>query len=62
MTMFGVMCNTLDEPEKDVGFNITAGGNYEFKLSDNWRLRNEAMIYNSKYSDKNMMTPICIMF
>ena len=52
MTMFGVMCNTLDEPEKDVGFNVTIGGNYEFKLSENWRLRNEAMIYNSKYSDK----------
>lgn len=52
MTMFGVMCNTLDEPEKDVGFNVTVGGNYEFKLSENWRLRNEAMIYNSKYSDK----------
>ena len=52
MTMFGVMCNTLDEPEKDVGFNVTVGGNYEFKLSENWRLRNEAMVYNSKYSDK----------
>ena len=52
MTMFGVMCNTLDEPEKDVGFNITVGGNYEFKLSDNWRLRNEAFVYNAKYSDK----------
>ena len=52
MTMFGVMCNTLDEPEKDVGFNITVGGNYEFKLSENWRLRNEAFVYNAKYSDK----------
>ncbi len=52
MTLFGPMCNTLDEPEKDVGFNITVGGNYEFKLSENWRLRNEALIYNSKYSDK----------
>ena len=52
MTMFGVMCNTLDEPEKDVGFNVSIGGNYEFKLSDNWRLRNEAFVYNAKYSDK----------
>ena len=51
-TMFGVMCNTLDEPEKDVGLNISFGGNYEFKLSDKWRLRNEFMVYNSKYSDK----------
>ena len=52
MTMFGVMCNTLDEPEKDVGFNVSVGGNYEFKLSDDWRLRNEAFVYNAKYSDK----------
>ncbi len=52
MTIFGPMCETLDEPEKDVGFNVTVGGNYEFKLSDNWRLRNEALIYTSKYSDK----------
>ena len=52
MTMFGVMCNTLDEPEKDVGFNVTIGGNYEYKLSENWRIRNEALVYNSKYSDK----------
>ena len=52
MTMFGPMCNTLDEPEKDVGLNITVGGNYEFKLSDNWRFRNEALIYSLKYQDK----------
>ena len=52
MTMFGVMCNTLDKPEKDVGFNVSVGGNYEFKLSDNWRLRNETFVYNAKYSDK----------
>ena len=52
MTMFGPMCNTLDDPEKDVGLNITVGGNYEFKLSDNWRIRNEALIYSLKYQDK----------
>ena len=52
MTMFGPMCNTLDDPEKDVGLNITVGGNYEFKLSDNWRFRNEALIYSLKYQDK----------
>lgn len=51
-TLFGVMCDTLDEPEKDVGLNVMLGGNYEFKLSDKWRLRNEFMVYNSKYSDK----------
>lgn len=52
MTMFGPMCNTLDDPDKDVGLNITVGGNYEFKLSDNWRFRNEALIYSLKYQDK----------
>ena len=52
MTIFGPMCNTLDDPEKDVGLNITVGGNYEFKLSDNWRFRNEALIYSLKYQDK----------
>lgn len=52
MTMFGPMCNTLDDPEKDIGLNITVGGNYEFKLSDNWRIRNEALIYSLKYQDK----------
>ena len=52
MTMFGPMCNTLDDPEKDIGLNITVGGNYEFKLSDNWRFRNEALIYSLKYQDK----------
>ena len=51
-TLFGVMCNTLDEPEKDVGLNVMLGGNYEFKLSDKWRLKNEFMVYNSKYNDK----------
>ncbi len=52
MTMFGPMCNTLDDPEKDIGLNIMVGGNYEFKLSDNWRFRNEALIYSLKYQDK----------
>ncbi len=51
-TLFGVMCNTLDEPEKDVGLNTMFGGDYEFKLNDNWRLKNEFMFYNSKYNDK----------
>ena len=51
-TLFGVMCNTLDEPEKDVGLNTMVGGDYEFKLNDNWRLKNEFMFYNSKYNDK----------
>ena len=34
MTMFGLMCRNLAEPEKAIGANLTLGGNYEFKLSD----------------------------
>lgn len=52
ITIFGPMCETLDDPEKDVGLNISVGGNYEFKLSNHWRLRNEALIYSLKYKDE----------
>jgi hypothetical protein len=52
MTQFGVLCNTLDKPERDVGLNLAAGGHYEFKLAERWRLRNEAMIYTARYDDK----------
>lgn len=51
-TIFGILCNTLDEPEKDIGYNISAGGNYEFKLSSQWRFRHEAFVSSSRYSDK----------
>ena len=50
MTIFGILCNELPDPEKAVGFNVSFGANYEFKLSDNWRLRNEFMLYNSSYT------------
>ena len=49
MTVYGILCNELPDPEKAVGFNVSFGANYEFKLSDNWRLRNEFMVYNSSY-------------
>lgn len=56
MTMFGLMCRTLDAPESAVGANLTLGGNYEFKLSDAWRWKSEANVYanfydKSKYDD-----------
>lgn len=52
MTIFGVLCNTLDEPERDVGYNLSGGGNYEFKLSEHWRLKNEAFVSSSRYNEK----------
>lgn len=49
MTMFGPMCRTLDKPEAAVGANFLLGGNYEFKLSDNWRWKSEASVYTNIY-------------
>ncbi len=51
-TIFGVLCNQLPYPEKAIGFNTSFGGNYEFILNDNWRIRNELVVSNSMY-DKN---------
>ncbi|MBR1544671.1 MAG: DUF560 domain-containing protein [Alphaproteobacteria bacterium] len=45
-----ILCNQLSDKEKAVGFNVSFGGNYEFKLSDRWRIRNEAVVYNSTYN------------
>ena len=52
MTAFGMLCDTLDKPEKSVGFNVIAGGNYDFKLTEKWRLRQEAMLYTARYKQK----------
>lgn len=45
-----ILCNQLSDKEKAVGLNVSFGGNYEFKLSDRWRLRNEGIVYTSKYN------------
>lgn len=50
MTMFGLMCRQLDTPESAIGYNFVLGGNYEFKLSDNWRWKSEANIYTNVYN------------
>ena len=52
MTEWGIVCNTLDSPDKSIGFNVSAGGDYEFKLSDHWRFRNEFMAFTSTYDEK----------
>ena len=42
-------CSTNPEPEKAVGYNFILGGNYEFKLTDNWRWKNDANVYTNVY-------------
>ncbi|MDE6250984.1 MAG: surface lipoprotein assembly modifier [Alphaproteobacteria bacterium] len=49
MTMFGLMCRDLAQPESAIGSNFSLGGNYEFKLSDNWRWKSDANIYTNIY-------------
>ena len=43
-------CTEYTKPEKAVGYNLLLGGNYEFVLSDHWRLKNEANIYSNIYN------------
>lgn len=52
-TSFGIFCNTLEDPEKSVGFNIAGGGHYEFRFDDRWRLRVFAGVYSSTYGDND---------
>lgn len=49
MTIFGPMCRNLIEPESAVGYNLTLGGDYEFKLSDQWRWKSDAGLYSNFY-------------
>ena len=51
-TAFGVFCNKLPEKEKAKGLNVSFGGDYELKLSDHWRLKNEFMLWSSSYDKK----------
>ena len=47
--MGSLWCHELVEPVSAVGANLTLGGNYEFKLSDQWRWKSEANIYTNIY-------------
>lgn len=46
-------CRNLPDPEGAVGYNLMLGGNYEFRLSDNWRWKSDANIYTNIY-DKHI--------
>lgn len=49
---WGILCNTLPPPERAIGLNSAIGLNYEYKLSDNLRLRNELSIQKNTYDKK----------
>lgn len=47
---WGEFYRVLPKPEKAIGYNFLLGGNYEFKLSENWRWKNEGNIYTNVYN------------
>ena len=46
---WGVFCRQLPEPISAVGYNLMLGGDYEFKLGEHWRWKNDASLYTSIY-------------
>lgn len=46
---WGTFCRQLPDPVSAVGYNLTVGGNYEFKLTDNWRWKIDGTIYTNIY-------------
>ena len=46
---WGTFCRQLPDPVSAVGYNFLLGGNYEFKLNENWRWKNDANIYTNIY-------------
>lgn len=47
--LWGTFCRQLPDPVSAVGYNVTLGGNYEFKLSERWRWKNDALVYTNIY-------------
>lgn len=58
-TIFGLMCRDLNEPESVIGTNLTLGGSYEFKLSDQWRWKSDINLYSNIY-DKHKFDDLYI--
>ena len=59
--IFGKFYRELDEPEQAIGTNLTLGGNYEFKLSNQWRWKSEANVYSNIY-DKSEYDDLYLSF
>lgn len=47
---WGVFCRQLPEPISAVGYNMTLGGNYEFKLNRHWRWKSDANLYTNVFN------------
>lgn len=47
---FGTFCHQLPDPISAVGYNMTLGGNYEFKFGEHWRWKSDANLYSDIYS------------
>ena len=48
---WGEFCRDLPEPERVIGTNLTLGGDYEFKLSEqHWRWKSDAFLYTNIYN------------
>ena len=43
-------CANTDKPVKAVGYNFMLGGNYEFRMSEHWRWKNEGNLYTNVYN------------
>ena len=47
------VCEQLTESKDESGVNLAAGADYEFKLSENWRWKNEGAFYTNLYKKKS---------
>lgn len=47
---WGVFCRQLPEPVSSVGYNMTLGGDYEFKFGQHWRWKSDANLYTNTYN------------
>lgn len=52
-TIFGVLCNDLPGAEDKVGYNFAFGGDYEFRLSERWRIKSDLGMNISKYDERD---------
>ena len=43
------LCRKLPRPERALGFNVSFGGDYELRMSDNWRWKTDAAVMANFY-------------
>jgi tetratricopeptide (TPR) repeat protein len=47
---WGEFTRVLPNPERAFGYNFVLGGNYELRIGEHWRWKNEANIYSNIYN------------